>query len=62
MAGAATFSFFSVRLTEAFGPALTEEEISSVFLMFNGIYFTGFNEALFGGVQPAQGMKKLLEK
>ena len=56
------YQIFSVRLTEAFGPALTEEEISSVFLMFNGIYFTGFNNALFGGIQPALGMEKLLAK
>ena len=56
------YQILATHLTEAFGEELAEEEISAVFLMFNGIYFTGFNEALFGGVQPAQGMKKLLEK
>lgn len=56
------YQIFAARLTEAFGEELTEEEISAVFLLFNGIYFTGFNEGLFGSVQPAQGMKKLLEK
>ena len=53
---------FATRLSEAFGEELTEEEVSAVFLMFNGIYFTGFNEALFGDVRPVQGMKELLAK